>query len=80
MRNSDPYTVNQDASKRKINTLNAMRHKDSTLVDPQLHQDLVAIVGESRQALPDGSFRELLWEQQHKALQSKDPAKGDDTR
>lgn len=69
--------VNQKDSRRKINTLiariEAMCQKDGILVDSELHQDLVAIVGESQQALPNGSFRKLFWEQQVKALQNKDP-------
>ena len=69
--------VNQKDSRRKINTLTArieaMCQKDGILVDSELHQDLVAIVGESQQTLPDGSFRKLFWEQQVKALQNKDP-------
>ena len=52
--------VIQKDSRREINTLTArieaMRQKDGILVDSELHQDLVSIVGEFQQTLPN-SFR-----------------------
>ena len=51
--------VLQSENRKKINALKsrieAMYKKDGILVDQELHQDLLSIAGESRQALPIGS-------------------------
>ena len=63
-------------SRRKIASLSARLkacHQESISVDPELDQDLADIMANSKQALPDGSFRKLFWEQQMEALKSKDP-------
>ena len=68
-------------SRKKVTMLTkrieALCAKESVSVDSGLHQDLADIMeGESssvQQALPDGSFRKLFWQQQVKALTSKDP-------
>ena len=68
-------------SRKKVTMLTkrieAVCTKESISVDHALHQDLADIMkGESssvQQALPDGSFRKLLWQQQVNALTSKDP-------
>ena len=58
--------VDREDDRRKIASLTARVEacdQERISVDPELDQDLADIMVNSKQTLPDGSFRKLFWEQ-----------------
>ena len=63
--------------KRLQEAIEKLTSEHGVIVEQDLHDDLVAIMGSNnediRSQFPEGSFRRLFWEQQFQCAQLKDP-------